>query len=114
MEDCIFCRIAEGTVFSKIVRSDEDLVAFHDVDPKAPVHALVITRKHIPTLNDLTGEDAALLGRVWEKIPGIAADLGIAKTGYRVVTNCLAPAGQSVFHLHFHLLGGRAMGWPPG
>jgi histidine triad (HIT) family protein len=114
MSDCIFCKIAEGAIPSRIVKQDEDLVAFHDVDPKAPVHVLVITRKHIPTLNDMSGEDAALMGRIWGRIPALAEELGIGKKGYRVVVNCLAPAGQSVFHLHFHLLGGRAMGWPPG
>jgi histidine triad (HIT) family protein len=114
MQDCIFCKIAEGTIPARTVKADDDLIAFHDLDPKAPVHVLVITRKHIGTLNEIGADDAALLGRVWSKIPGIAAELGIASVGYRVVVNCLAPAGQSVFHLHFHLLGGRAMGWPPG
>jgi histidine triad (HIT) family protein len=112
--DCIFCRIARGEIPAKIAAQDDDLVAFHDLGPQAPVHVLVIPRKHIPTANDITEEDGALLGRIWTRIPAIAAELGIASTGYRVVNNCLTPAGQSVFHLHFHLLGGRTMGWPPG
>jgi histidine triad (HIT) family protein len=114
MTDCIFCRIARGEVPAKIAAQDDDLVAFHDLGPQAPVHVLVIPRKHIATANDIADEDGALLGRIWTRIPAIAAELGIASTGYRVVNNSLAPAGQRVFHLHFHLLGGRAMGWPPG
>jgi histidine triad (HIT) family protein len=114
MDDCIFCRIARGEVPAKLVAEDEDLVAFHDLSPQAPVHVLVIPRRHIATANDIGPEDAALLGRIWARIPGLAAGLGIGSTGYRVVNNCLAPAGQSVFHLHFHLLGGRVMAWPPG
>jgi histidine triad (HIT) family protein len=112
--DCIFCRIARGEIPAKIAAQDDDLVAFHDLTPQAPVHVLVVPRKHIATANDIGAQDGALLGRIWTRIPAIAADLGIASTGYRIVNNCLAPAGQSVFHLHFHLLGGRAMGWPPG
>lgn len=114
LDDCVFCRIARGEIPARLVASDDDLVAFHDLDPQAPVHLLVIPRKHLPTTNDISLDDAALLGRIWTRIPVIAAELGIAAIGYRVVNNCLAPAGQSVFHLHFHLLGGRVMGWPPG
>jgi histidine triad (HIT) family protein len=97
-----------------MVASDEDLVAFHDVDPQAPVHVLIVPRRHLATLNDLEQADAPLIGRIWARIPRLAAELGIGPVGYRVVANCLAPAGQSVFHIHFHLLGGRPMGWPPG
>ncbi len=114
MGDCIFCRIDQGEIPARVAARDDDLLAFHDVSPQAPVHLLIIPHRHIPTLNDLKPEDAALLGRIWGRIPKLAEDLGIASLGYRVVVNCLAPAGQSVFHLHFHLLGGRAMGWPPG
>ena len=114
MNDCIFCRIASGEVPAKLAASDDDLVAFHDLSPQAPVHVLVIPRKHLASANEITAADAGLLGRIWVRIPQIAAGLGIAEGGYRVVSNCGAPAGQSVFHLHFHLLGGRAMGWPPG
>lgn len=114
MEECIFCRIAAGTIPAKIAAQEEDWIAFHDLSPQAPVHVLVIPRRHIATANDITPADEALLGRIWTRIPVLAEALGVASTGYRIVHNCLAPAGQSVFHLHFHLLGGRAMGWPPG
>jgi len=114
MDDCIFCKISQGSIPARIVHQDADLVCFHDLDPKAPVHALVIPRKHVATINELQAEDAPLLGRIWTKIPALAETLGVASSGYRVVANCLAPAGQSVFHLHFHILGGRVMGWPPG
>jgi histidine triad (HIT) family protein len=114
MEDCIFCKIAQGTIPAKVAYQDDDLVCFHDLDPKAPTHVLAIPRKHIATLNEIRPEDEALLGRIWLAIPRIAESLGIGPKGYRVVVNCLAPAGQSVFHLHFHILGGRVMGWPPG
>jgi len=114
MEDCIFCKIAAGEIPARIAHQDQELVVFHDLHPQAPTHVLIIPRRHIATVNELGAEDAGLLGRIWTGIPALAAQLGIASTGYRVVTNCLAPAGQSVFHLHFHLLGGRPMGWPPG
>ena len=114
MDDCIFCQIAAGQIPARIAAQDDDLVAFHDLNPKAPVHVLVIPRRHFATTNDLTVEDAPLLGRIFTRIPQLAADLGIGPKGYRVVVNCLAPAGQSVFHVHFHLMGGRAFGWPPG
>jgi histidine triad (HIT) family protein len=113
MSDCIFCKIAAGEIPAKIAYQDPDLVAFHDLNPQAPVHVLVIPRKHLASSNDLPGEEA-LAGRIWNRIPEIAGQLGVRDTGYRVVSNCGAPAGQSVFHLHFHLLGGRPMGWPPG
>ena len=114
MADCIFCKIAAGEIPAKLVDQDDDLVAFHDLSPQAPVHVLIIPRKHFAGANDVTAADGALLGRIWARIPEIAAKLGVRDSGYRVVNNCGAPAGQSVFHLHFHLLGGRAMGWPPG
>lgn len=114
METCIFCKIASGEIPAREVARDEDLVAFHDLNPQAPTHVLIIPRKHIATLNELTEADAALMGRIWTRIPALADSLGIGSVGYRVVANCLAPAGQSVFHLHLHLLGGRSMGWPPG
>lgn len=114
MEECIFCKIASGAIPARIAAQDQDLVAFHDLNPQAPVHVLIIPRRHIATTNELTAEDGALLGRIWTRIPQLASELGIGEKGYRVVNNCLSPAGQSVFHLHFHLLGGRAMGWPPG
>ncbi len=111
--DCIFCKIDQGAIPCREVARDEDLLAFHDVNPQAPVHVLVIPHRHIAMINDLAGEDEALLGRIWMRIPKLARELGIG-SGYRVVINNGASAGQSVFHIHFHLLGGRAMGWPPG
>lgn len=114
MDDCIFCRIAAGEIPAKIAAQTDDWVAFHDRNPQSPVHVLVIPRRHIASANEIGEGDAALLGRIWADIPGLAARLGVKETGYRIVNNCLAPAGQSVFHLHFHLLGGRPMGWPPG
>jgi len=114
MADCIFCKIASGEIPAKLVAQDDDLVAFHDLSPQAPVHVLIIPKQHLAGANDISSEEAALIGRIWSRIPAIAAQLGVRDSGYRVVNNCGAPAGQSVFHLHFHLLGGRAMGWPPG
>ncbi len=114
MDECVFCRIAAGQIPARIVAQDDDLVAFHDLSPQAPVHLVIVPRKHLATTNDIAAGDAALLGRIWARIPKIAADLGLADSGYRVVNNCQESAGQAVFHLHFHLLGGRAMGWPPG
>lgn len=112
-ERCIFCRIAAGEIPSKQVHADDEIVAFHDLSPQAPVHVLVIPRKHISSLDDAGAEDRALLGRILLTIRELATQLDIGGA-YRVVNNCGAPAGQSVFHVHFHLLGGRPMGWPPG
>jgi histidine triad (HIT) family protein len=96
-----------------MVHEDDDLLAFHDTNPQAPVHVLVIPRRHLGSLNDAGEEDRALLGRVLLALPGLARTLGVGSS-YRVVNNCGREAGQSVFHLHFHLLGGRPLGWPPG
>jgi histidine triad (HIT) family protein len=112
--DCIFCRIAAGEIPSRVVLSDDDLFAFEDINPQAPVHVLVIPRKHIPTLNDLTSEDEALIGRMHRAAARIARERGVSGSGYRVVLNCNAHAGQSVWHVHLHLLGGRVLQWPPG
>ena len=113
MGDCIFCKIVAGEIPSKKVLEDDDVVAFHDLNPQAPVHVLVIPRRHIASLGDAGEEDQALLGRVLMATRKLADELGVA-AGYRVVNNCGASAGQSVFHIHFHLLGGRPMAWPPG
>ncbi|MEA3276401.1 MAG: histidine triad nucleotide-binding protein [Pseudomonadota bacterium] len=114
MSDTIFGKIAAGEIPADIVYQDEDLVAFRDVDPQAPTHVLVIPRKPIPTLNDLEPEDAELVGKMFLAAKKIAAQEGIAESGYRMVMNCNAGAGQTVFHLHLHVLGGRRMQWPPG
>jgi histidine triad (HIT) family protein len=112
--DCLFCRIASGEIPSRQVLSEDDLVAFEDINPQAPVHMLLIPRKHIPTLNDLTPEDDLLVGRLVRAASRLAREHGIAEPGYRVILNCNAQAGQSVWHVHLHLLGGRNLRWPPG
>lgn len=112
--DCIFCKIANKEIPSAIVYEDEDAIAFRDLNPEAPVHILVIPKKHIASLNDATAEDQALLGKLLLTVQKIAAEQGIAEDGYRVVTNCGAQGGQTVPHLHFHLMGGREMLWPAG
>jgi len=114
MESCIFCRIAAGEVAAKIVHRDEAVVAFRDVNPQAPVHVLLIPRKHIPSLCDLAAPDASLVGQIVQLAAGLAESEGIAGRGFRLVANCGPEAGQSVDHVHFHLLGGRPLGWPPG
>jgi len=114
MADCIFCKIASGEIDAKKVFEDEDLVAFEDIRPQAPVHILIIPRRHIATVNDLTDEDAELVGRLVLAARRIAAERGIAESGYRLVLNCNRDSGQEVFHIHLHLLGGRKMTWPPG
>lgn len=110
---CIFCRIAAKDVPATIVYEDGDVVAFRDLSPQAPVHVLVIPRRHVGSLNDMVESDAALLGAMMLAAKRVAAEAGLA-TGYRVVANSGPDAGQSVAHLHFHVLGGRPMSWPPG
>jgi histidine triad (HIT) family protein len=114
MSTCLFCRIAAGEIPSRKVYEDAEMIAFHDVNPQAPVHVLVIPRRHIETLNDLAAEDDGLTGRMVRCAATIAGELGIDARGYRAVFNCNREAGQSVFHIHLHLLGGRPMLWPPG
>jgi histidine triad (HIT) family protein len=114
MSDTIFGKIANGEISADIVYEDEDVVAFRDVGPQAPTHVLVIPRKPIPTLNDVEPEDAELVGKLFLAAKKVAEQEGIAEAGYRTVVNCNSAAGQTVFHLHVHVLGGRPMGWPPG
>ena len=114
MSECLFCGIVKGDIKGNLVYQDNSVVAFKDINPKAPVHLLIVPRKHIATLLDLQQEDSSLISDVFNAANQLARDQGIAKNGFRVVVNCGAGAGQSVFHLHFHLLGGRAMTWPPG
>ena len=114
MADCIFCKIAGGQIPATVVYQDEDCVAFRDLGPQAPTHILVVPRRRIATLNDLGAGDAELIGRIVIAAARIASEEGVAEAGYRLVWNCNAAAGQSVFHLHLHLLGGRTFGWPPG
>ncbi len=114
MDDCVFCKIVKGEVSARKVYEDEDIVAFDDVNPQAPVHVLVIPKRHIETLNDLEAGDSELIGKMSLAASAIAKMKGLESSGYRLVTNCLADAGQAVFHIHTHVLGGRAMAWPPG
>ena len=113
MSDCIFCKIAEGEIPSEIVYQDENIVVFKDTAPQAPVHILMIPRKHIASLDDLSGEDAELMSYMMLKIKEITAAQGL-KDGYRVVINCGEDGQQTVKHLHLHILGKRKMTWPPG
>jgi histidine triad (HIT) family protein len=112
--DCLFCRIVDRDLSADIVFENDSLVAFRDIDPKAPTHILLIPRRHIATMNDLQEGDIALTGELFTTAARIAADEGLAEDGYRVVMNCNEAAGQSVFHIHLHLMGGRPMAWPPG
>ena len=114
MDDCLFCKIIGGIIPATIVHEDESVVAFEDINPQAPVHILVVPRKHIPGTSDLAAEDASLVGHIHLVAAKLAAEKGIAKSGYRIVCNCGPHAGQAVDHIHFHLLGGRPMAWPPG
>ena len=114
MSDCLFCQIAAGEIPAQLEYEDDEIVAFRDINPQAPVHLLVIPRKHIATLLDAGDEDAALLGRLQRVGTELARSQGLDDSGFRLVTNCLEDAGQSVFHIHLHVLGGRVMRWPPG
>ncbi|MEO8563390.1 MAG: histidine triad nucleotide-binding protein [bacterium] len=111
-DSCLFCRIVRREIPATIIHEDEHTLAFRDIDPKAPTHVLVIPKQHVATLNDAT--DPAVVGRLLIAAKEIAAAEGIADDGYRAIVNCGAGAGQTVFHLHLHLLGGRSLGWPPG
>lgn len=111
---CLFCRIVSGEVRAAHVHEDDDLLAFEDLNPQAPMHVLVIPKRHIATLNDLAGGDDNVVGAMVRCAASIAKARGFDARGYRTVFNCNGDAGQSVFHLHLHVLGGRVLGWPPG
>jgi histidine triad (HIT) family protein len=111
---CLFCRIIAGEIPASKVYEDERIVAFNDVNPQAPMHILVVPRGHVETLNDLSPEHDALVGEMIRRGAALAAERGYAASGYRTVFNCLGDAGQAVFHIHLHVLGGRKLGWPPG
>ena len=111
---CLFCRIVRGELNARKVYEDADVVAFEDINPQAPTHVLIVPRKHIPTIDDLTDADAATIGTVITRAGQIARDLHLDSDGYRIVINNGEAAGQTVFHIHVHLLGGRNLGWPPG
>lgn len=114
MTGCLFCGIVSGAIDANIVADGDDWLAFRDINPQAPTHILVIPKKHVATVNDLTPEDDDLMGEMARAAAQLATDEGIADSGYRLVLNTNAGAGQSVFHVHMHLLGGRALAWPPG
>ena len=114
MSDCLFCGIVEGTIKANIVYQNDLVVAFNDIGPKAPVHVLIIPRKHIVGVLDVTLDDGAVIGEIFQVAARLAREFGIADSGFRVVVNSGPDSGQSVFHLHYHLLGGRQMSWPPG
>lgn len=111
---CLFCKIATGEVPGDIVYQDAEIIAFRDIAPQAPCHILVIPKRHITTLNDLEDGDAELMGRIVLRARAIAAQQGLAEDGYRLVINCNSDGGQTVYHIHLHILGGRQMQWPPG
>jgi histidine triad (HIT) family protein len=114
MSDCVFCKMVCGEIKPDMVMETDELIAFRDINPQAPVHVLVVPRKHISTLNDLEAADAALMSRLVLAAREIAQREKIVESGYRLVMNCNRAGGQTVFHIHLHLLGGRHMTWPPG
>jgi histidine triad (HIT) family protein len=114
MDGCLFCGIVVGKIKANIVYQDDRIVAFTDLRPQARVHILLIPRKHLPGVLDIGAADHAMIGEIFQVAAGLAREHGIADSGFRVVVNSGADAGQSVFHLHYHLLGGRSMSWPPG
>lgn len=114
MSDCLFCRIIKREIPSKIAYEDEECLAFEDISPKAPTHLLLIPKIHIPTLNDISDKDRDLMGHLMLVVSKLAKERGLDKKGYRLNANCMESAGQSVFHIHFHILGGRNFAWPPG
>jgi histidine triad (HIT) family protein len=114
VEDCLFCRIIAGQIPGTILHKDERLVVLKDINPQAPMHVLVVPRRHVATLNDLTANDDALVGEMMRRAATMAQENGYAERGYRTVFNCNADAGQTVFHIHLHVLGGRRFTWPPG
>ena len=114
MPDCLFCKIIAGEIPGAIVYQDDRIVAFKDINPQAPMHLLVVPRQHIASLNDLSAADDGIVGEMIRRAAALAAEHGHAERGYRTVFNCNADAGQTVFHIHLHVLGGRRLGWPPG
>jgi len=112
--DCLFCKIINGEIPSQKVYEDEYVYAFNDISPTAPVHVLIIPKKHISTINDIEETDIELIGKIFIAAKKIAKQLNIAEDGYRIISNCNKNAGQTVFHIHFHLIAGRELGWPAG
>ena len=114
MSDCLFCKIRDGQISADLVYQDDRTIAFRDINPQAPVHILIVPRDHIPTLNDLLPEHNELVGHLFQLAARIAKEQQVADSGYRCLFNCNRQAGQTVWHIHLHLLGGRHLGWPPG
>ncbi len=114
MTDCLFCKIIAGEIPGSIVYQDDAVVAFNDINPQAPTHVLVVPRRHIASLNELAPDDDRIVGELVRRAAAIAKDRGISAGGYRVLFNTNRDAGQTVFHIHLHLIGGRSMHWPPG
>lgn len=114
MSDCLFCKMVSGEINTNTVYEDDAVLAFRDINPQAPTHVLIIPKVHIATTNDIQPEQADLIGKLYLAAQQIAAQEGIAERGYRTVINCNGEAGQTVFHVHLHLLGGRPLHWPPG
>lgn len=114
MEDCLFCKIVSGEMDTDFVYSDDKVAAFEDINPQAPVHLLIVPKKHIEDLNHLKVSDGDLVAHIYQVAKKLASEYDIADSGYRIVSNCGDHGGQTVYHIHFHLLGGRALQWPPG
>jgi histidine triad (HIT) family protein len=114
MSDCLFCRIVRKEIPASVVYEDDDLLVFNDINPQAPLHALVIPKRHIATLNEVSSQDEALVGQMVRRAASIAREKGYADRGFRMVFNTNAEAGQTVFHIHLHVLAGRGLTWPPG
>lgn len=111
---CIFCKIVAGEIPSKKVYEDDLILAFNDIEPQAPVHVVIIPKEHIESANMITSENSKVIAHIFETIPKLAKELGVAESGYRVINNCGVDGGQTVPHIHFHLTGGRQFGWPAG
>lgn len=114
MSDCLFCKMVSGEIKPDTVMETDDILAFRDISPQAPTHILIIPKKHISTINDITPEDTEVMGKLFQVAKDVAAQEGLAEPGYRAVMNCNSDGGQAVYHIHLHLLGGRQMDWPPG
>lgn len=114
MDNCIFCKIVQGEIPCSKVYEDDSILSFKDINPEAPVHVLIIPKKHISNLNELGLDDLSIISHIFYKAKDIAKDLGIAEDGYRIIANCGKDGGQTVSHVHFHLMGGRSLAWPPG
>ena len=112
--DCLFCKIVEKKIPADIIYESEDIIAFKDIEPKAPIHCLIIPKKHISTINDIDGSNSNIIGLMYEAAAQLARTLNVDKDGYRVVMNCNSNGGQTVYHIHLHFLAGRQLSWPPG